>query len=258
MRSFTRLLGLCGLLCLLSAPRSVSAESFLFSQGSRAAQADFEVVGGNLQVTLTNTSTFDTLVPVDVLTALYFDISGNPSLSANSALVGAGSSIIYDSATSDVGGEWAYRQGISSGTLPDNQAYGISSTGLGIFGPGDLFGGANLAGPWSPNGLQYGIVSAGDNPASGNGGITGSGGLIKNSVVFKLSSLPPAFSLDSISNIRFQYGTNLSEPSFQWTPGGPNPAPGVVPEPSSFVLLGIGAMGLVGYGWRRRKIRKIA
>ncbi len=38
----------------------------------------------------------------------------------------------------------------------------------------------------------------------------------------------------------------------------PPGAPGVVPEPSSFVLLGIGAMGLVGYGWRRRKTRKVA
>jgi hypothetical protein len=32
-------------------------------------------------------------------------------------------------------------------------------------------------------------------------------------------------------------------------------AAAVVPEPSSLVLLGIGAMGLVGYGWRRRNAK---
>ena len=249
---FSRLLIALVVLGLTGA--SAQAESFMFSEGTRAAQADFGVVGGKLQVTLTNTSTFDTLVPVDVLTALYFDVLGNPSLSADSALLGAGSSIIYDTATSDVGGEWAYRQGIGSGALPDGQAYGISSTGLGVFGPPNIIGGPNLAGPVSPGGPQYGIVSAGDNPATGNGGITGSGGLIKNSVIFTLSSLPPVFSLDSISNIRFQYGTNLSEPSF--LPGIPPGAPPAVPEPSSFVLFGIGAIGLGAFVRRRRRKMK--
>ncbi len=38
---------------------------------------------------------------------------------------------------------------------------------------------------------------------------------------------------------------------------GPNPVnlafQRAVPEPSSVALLGIGALGLVGYGWRRRR-----
>ena len=233
---------------------SAQAASFTFSAGTRSAQADFDIVSGNLQVTLTNTSTFDTLVPVDVLTALYFDIAGNPSLAANSAVVAPGSGIIYDTATSDVGGEWAYRQGIGSGVLQDDQSYGLSSTGLGVFGPPNIIGGTNLAGPVSPNGLQYGIVSAGDNSLTGNGGVTGSGGLIKNSVIFTLSSLPQGFSLDSISNVGFQYGTNLSEPYFPSTP--PQPGPPVVPEPSSFVLFGIGAAGLGVYVRRRNGQRK--
>jgi hypothetical protein len=35
--------------------------------------------------------------------------------------------------------------------------------------------------------------------------------------------------------------------------GVPVPAPTVAPEPASLTLLGIGSLGLLGYGWRRRK-----
>lgn len=34
---------------------------------------------------------------------------------------------------------------------------------------------------------------------------------------------------------------------------GPTPVPEAVPEPASLTLLGIGAFGALGYGWRRRK-----
>ncbi len=72
-------------------------------------------------------------------------------------------------------------------------------------------------GPTSPDGPQYGITSAGDNTATGNGGLLNHA-WVKNSVVFTVSGLPQGFSLNQISNVWVQYGTDLSNPSFP-TPG---------------------------------------
>jgi hypothetical protein len=149
-----------------------------------------------------------------------------------------------------VGGEWTYESGISyQGALQ-----GISSSGLGIFGPGDRFPGANLAGPLDPDGLQYGLLSAGDNTATGNGGVLGSDGLIKNSVIFTLGSLPVTFDLfTGISNVVFQYGTALDEPHFSGTcTSNCSPPSAPVPEPGGIALPGgaLAGFGLLRY---RRK-----
>jgi hypothetical protein len=91
-----------------------------------------------------------------------------------------------------------------------------------LFGSQDLFPGSNLQGPDAPDGLQYGITSAGDDTGTGNTPVTGENALIKNSVVFTLSGLPVGFDPSaSISNVVFQYGTALDEPHF---PGIPEPA----------------------------------
>jgi hypothetical protein len=207
-------------LCALAAMVSTVAHASLFtasgvnpaSGNALAASANFTVSAGNLVVTLCNTSTDDTTLPTDVLTAVFFDIAGNPTLTPVSALLEAGSTVIYDSqpAGGVVGGEWAYGNGLSTPPAPATQ--GISSAGFGAFGNAN-FPGANLAGPTAVDGLQYGIVSAGDDVDTGNTGITGSGGLIKNCVVFTLDNLPGSFTLDDISNVSFQYGTAFGEPN---------------------------------------------
>jgi len=111
-----------------------------------------------------------------------------------------------------VGGEWAYRDDLNIANEP-NREYGISSAGFGLFGPGNRFPGNNLQGPTSPGGLEYGITSAGDNPATGNTPVTGTNALIKNSVTFTFSGLPAGFDPSTqISGVTWQYGTALNEP----------------------------------------------
>ncbi|OWY68872.1 hypothetical protein B7486_23530 [cyanobacterium TDX16] len=205
-----------------------------------AGSVEFEVSANALIVTITNTAKSDVEVPSDVLTGAYWSMDiGASSLTRTSGLLAPGSSVFYDldgqPAGGVVGGEWAYKSGLSF----NGAAYGISSSGLGLFGPGDLFPGPDLAPPPNPDGLNYGLLSAGDNAATGNGGITGSGGLIKNAVVFTLTGLPGNFTLDSISNVQLQYGTSLSEPRLT-----------TVPEPGTVTLLGLAGLVLLGRRFR--------
>jgi hypothetical protein len=157
---------------------------------------------------------------------MFFNVSGGVLLlNPVSAVVPPTSTVLFGTTEpgGGVGGEWAYRGDLSG--APGNTAYGISSTGLNRFGPPDLFPGVNLQGPVSPDGIQYGVTSAGDNPATGNTPVTGTNALIKNQVVFTLSGLPAGFQTSRITGVFFQYGTDLSEPSY---PAIPAPGAGVL------------------------------
>jgi hypothetical protein len=178
------------------------------------ASARFDALtGGQLQVVLSNISTRDVLVPVDVLTAVFFNIDGSPILTPVSAFVTNGSTVVFPPSRSggpNVGGEWAYASGLDFYGAKN----GVSSSGFGLFSKGN-FNGPELQGPPNRalNGLEYGITSLGDNLSTGNQMVTGSQALIKNSVTFTLSGLALGFNpLTGIRNVYFQYGTDLSEP----------------------------------------------
>jgi hypothetical protein len=168
-----------------------------------------------------------------------------------SAVLASGSAVFYDPngpVTANMGGEWAYGSGLVG--VPHNATQGISSAGFGPFGSPN-FNGPDLAPPNAVDGLQYGLLSAGDNTATGNGGangpILGSGGLVKSSVVFTLS-FTGTLTEGDITDISFQYGTALTDLNV--------PPPGFAPDNGSTIalaILGAAFLGLSAFAFRNRR-----
>ncbi len=203
------------------------------SSTDRSASVDFSLSGTTLTVTLTNTSTVTTTPDATwVLGAVGFN-STSSALTPVSATVPSGSTLL-GSVVNNVGEGWQYESGISFHSYNS----GISETGLGVFGPDGNF--------YSPgvklDGSDYGVV--------GSAGTNGSNPsvkepLVESTIVFTLTT-PSGFTLADLgSTVVFQYGTDLSEPTLT---GDLVP----VPEPSTMAIAGLGALGFMGYGLRRR------
>ncbi len=231
---------------------NTSSSSILWAglDGNRSASALFSSTGNTLTIALNNTSQADSLVPTDVLTGLFFNLSG-ATLTPLAASLGSGSQV-YGAASpmGNVGGEWASASKLAIGSSTYN--YGVSAAGLGLFGPKNRFDtSSNLSGTENVGGLDFGIVTAGDDPKTGNGGLNRD--LIKGSVLFtfSLTNVASNFNLaQAVSNLRFQYGTATSEPSFAGSISlSPTPPKGKrVPEPSL-----IGALLLTGFATLRAR-----
>jgi hypothetical protein len=243
---------LAACVALLTPSRAPAGLIFQGSSGSLAASADFELSGNTVTITLTNTSAADVLAPTDVLTGLFFNTAH--ALTPVSASLN-GSTFYDGSIIHNVGEGWQYAFFLSGG--PQGKDSGLSAAGLGLFGPtGNLYvPPANQSNP-KLGGIDYGITSAGDNPLTGNGGITRHGPLIKDSIKFTLTAGTGFSLLELGQTVVFQYGTSLSEAHISATgsppPGGsPNLSPPAVPEPSSVVIWLAGIAGLA----IRRKLR---
>lgn len=234
---------------MLTVTSASAAAVFIGSSGTLAGSATFDIVGSQLKVVLANTSLFDVLMPADVLTALFFNVAAPSGLSPVSATSGGPtylSGVQVSSAGANVGGEWSFDGALIG--APGGVNSGLSSSGLGgVFGQPN-FNGPNLSGPVALGGLEYGITSAGDDLATGNGGIAGNE-ITKNSVTFLLN-IGGAFNLNQISAVSFQYGTALDEPRYsaaclRGTLGCGSTISQAVPEPTSFALMGLGLLAAV-------------
>ena len=177
-----------GLTVAATQPAS-AAVTITSTNGDLAASARFDAVAGNLRVVVTNTSVADAVAPTDILTALFFDLTADPDMSAFFALICDSPGAMLDCTAAD------------SCTPP-------------------------VAG-------EFGITSAGDNPAAGNCGLNNNA-LIQNQVTFLPGSLAVGFNVDTgVSSDVFQYGTAMA-----------------VPEPESYLMI-LAGLGLMGFVARR-------
>jgi hypothetical protein len=251
---------------LVALPASSHAGSVLFS-GSGVnpennvtlnAEALFAITGDQLKITLRNTG--DTSgnskdASNSTLTGVFFDLPTGITLAPISAAVAPGSILQPDQcdagacngSTTNVGGEFAYGTG---SWAPHAGGHGISSSGyLSGYGDQGNFSGPNLDSPDALNGINFGIIAPlALSPFKPNGGLANDP-LIEGEVVFTLNISGGALLESQISNVSFQYGTGLNEPSFRDCCRG-----GSVPEPGAVVLMAP-ALALL---FRRRWLLKAA
>ena len=258
-------LGVLAVICLLLVPSTPRADLVLEASGTGAdgimlsASATFSISGNTLTITLKNEgdgSETDGDKSANTLTGLFFDLPDGITLTPDSATApkllqadqcDAAGPTGCDSTNVNVGGEFVYATGSWSG---HDGNYGISSSGyIDAEAGGGNFNGDNLDKPDSPDGINFGIVA----PTSEgylfkpSGKNMSQNPLIDGQVVFELTISGGMLDYDDISNVSFQYGTDITEPKLRIPPNVS------VPEPSLLLLFGAGAT--LGVARKRQRSR---
>jgi hypothetical protein len=213
--------------------------TYSFDNGSLSARTTFREIAGGLEIVLENRATAGARVPTDLLTGVFFSLSGVDFDPLCVKVLNTGSIVQPQYADRDpsnprdgldslfeVGGEFGFEDtgvGIAD--------FVIANSGLGnLVGVDDLlFRGENLAGPSSPDGMQYGITPVSGIAANANLNLKRTTFIGYGVIITMLTDDP--FSVHDITDVALNYGTDK------------NPYPAemqVIPAPGALALAGLG------------------
>lgn len=225
-----------------------------------SASAEFTIVGGNLQIVLTNTAGAAASSNANLLSAVFFNIANAGAVTAvggnatsNGLLQSDGT--VDPGAAADLNDFWSFDTGASLGG--NSYGFGLGGAGFGIFGGNDTFTewnggscGPGTACQGEPNGPPYLIApSAGATVPASQFPLTN---------VFATFVLPITsdFDINDIQDVTLAWGTR---PEYYGTDGGSEDGGGGIdggtsPEPATLALLGLALT--VGAAQMRRRNRK--
>lgn len=208
------------------------------SGNALSASANFTAAGNILTIVLTNTSTGISSSPADTLGTLVWNLPGTVVTSSltNNVSLGAGAvkqnNTAYGSSF-DLNQEYMYNDAVTIGST--SYGHGVSSVGLGEFATNNDTFYERLRGQGNAGSSMADRFSI--SSAAGTSGAANNFPVVNNSLTFTLLFNSPV-NVSQIDKVGFSFGS-----------GSQTNGVGVVPEPASMAILGIGAAALL----RRRK-----